>query len=92
MNRLNLRLSNLPVIAILLILAFSSAAYAEVDYSFFGTLSLVSGDDPLGYDGVSVSGTATLSQTTIPFSTMTTSSYSTTTFNSVGGVLVDGYP
>jgi uncharacterized protein (TIGR03437 family) len=92
MNRINLRLLNLPAVAILLILAFSSAAYAEVDYSFFGTLSLASGEDPLGYDGVSVSGTATLSQTTVPFSTMTTSNYSTTTFNSVSGVLVEGYP
>jgi uncharacterized protein (TIGR03437 family) len=90
MNRLHLRLSNIPVIAILLLLAFSSAVYAQVDYSVTVTLSLVSGQDPAGLDGVTVTGIATFTQAMPPSSTMTTSSYSTNTYSGVTGVQLGG--
>src|ERR1700733_14680052 len=83
MNRLKLRLSIAPVIAIVLLLAFSLVASAQVSYTLTGTLTLVPGDqDPLGLSGTSVTANATISQTATPSATSTTMSASSNTYTS----------
>jgi uncharacterized protein (TIGR03437 family) len=92
MNPLNSRLLRTPVIAILLLLAFSSVVSAQVNYSVTGFLNWVSGPDPLYLDQQSVSAVATLSQTVTPTSSTTTSTSSSNTYSGTGaGILLNGY-
>jgi hypothetical protein len=58
--------------AILLFLVSSSAAFTQVAYTLTGTLSLVSGTDPLGLNGHEVTVATTLSQLMEPSATVTT--------------------
>jgi len=85
MRRLNPILSKVAFSAILLFLASSSQAFAQVTYTVAGTLSLVSGTDPLGLSGFNITATATLSQSLPPSMSTTTTTYST---NSYSGVTV----
>ncbi len=89
MNRPNLRLSNTLVVAIILFLAFSSAAYAQVSYAITGTLNLTSGagTDPLKLAGDTVLAQATLSQGMSGVGSTTPTS-STNTYSNVSGVTV----
>src|SRR5580698_736795 len=91
MNRLHLRLSHTPVIAILLFLAFSSVVFAQcpsplpagdVCYTVNATLTLVSGHDPATLAGQTVTAVAALNQTT-PSSNTTTSTSSIYVYNNV---------
>src|ERR1700733_7262039 len=85
MRRLNPILSKVAFSAILLFLASSSQAFAQGTYTVAGTLSLVSGTDPLGLSGFNITATATLSQSLPPSMSTTTTTYST---NSYSGVTV----
>jgi len=83
MNRLHLLLSRLAFSAILLLLVGSSAVFGQVSYTITGTLSLVSGSDPLGLNGKTVHATATISQTMTPSSFTQTATSSTNTYTGV---------
>jgi len=86
MNRLQLLLSKVAF-GILLFLVSSTAAVAQVTYSIKGTLNLVSGSDPLGFNGKTVTATATLSQTMAPASSTTTATSSSNTYSGVAATL-----
>jgi uncharacterized protein (TIGR03437 family) len=92
MNRLHLRLSHTPVIAILLFLVFSPVVFAQcaspipagdVCYTVTATLDLVSGHDLGMLAGETVTAIATLSQTAMPTSTTTTSTSSVNVYSNV---------
>lgn len=90
MNRLNLLLPKVAFGALLLFFISSPAAFAQVDYTVTGTLSLESGPDPLGLNELTVFATAILSQTMTPSNSTTTGSSSTNTYTGVSGVALDG--
>ncbi len=83
MNRLHLFWSKVVLGAILLFLVSSSVVYAQVNYTLTGTLSLVSGSDPLGLNGQTVKAKATISQTMTPSSSSATSTTSSNTYSGV---------
>jgi uncharacterized protein (TIGR03437 family) len=77
--------------ALLLFLVPSGAVFAQVTYTIKGTLSLASGPDPLGLNGLNIDATAGLSQSLTPSSSETTSTLSTNTYGSVT-VKLAGFP
>jgi uncharacterized protein (TIGR03437 family) len=80
MNRLHLLLSKAAFGAILLFAVASSAVYAQVNYTMTGTLTLVSGGDPLMLNGTQFTAAASISQTMAPASSATTNISSTNTY------------
>jgi len=91
MNRLHLRLSHLPVIAILLFLAspvvFAQCPSGDACYTITGTLELDpdnKGKDVFGLVGTVVTASANISQTLVPSSSSTpTSTFSSNTYSTV---------
>jgi uncharacterized protein (TIGR03437 family) len=81
MNRLHLLLSKVAFGAILLFAVASSAVYAQVNYTMTGTLSLVSGPDPISLSGSQFTATTSISQTMAPLSSATTNISSTNTYS-----------
>jgi hypothetical protein len=81
MSRLNLLFSKIALGAIILFLVSSSTVFAQVAYTLTGTLSLVSGTDPLGLNGHEATVTTTLNQLMEPSGTATTTTSSTNTYN-----------
>jgi hypothetical protein len=90
MNRFLLLLSQFAFSAILLFLVSSSTVFAQVNYTLTATLALQSGPDLMGLNGLTVSATAILSQTTPPSNSTTTATSSTNTYTEVSGVALDG--
>jgi uncharacterized protein (TIGR03437 family) len=90
MNRLNLFLSRVALAAIIWFFISSSAAFAQVNYTVTGIVTLTSGPDLLGFNGTSVYATATLTQTTAPSNSTVTSTSSTNTYDNVTGITLNG--
>ena len=83
MNCVKLPLSKVAFSAILLVLVSASGVFAQVNYTITGTLSLVSGSDPLGLNGKTIHATATLDPSAPPSSSTVTATSSTNTYSGV---------